>query len=38
MAKNGVFAQTTANFCKNLILRLVLEEKLHFIDEKWRKF
>jgi hypothetical protein len=36
--KNGIFAQTSASYCKNLITTLVfLRKKPLFWDENWQK-
>jgi hypothetical protein len=35
--KNGVFAQTTASFCKNLIITLVFEKNSIFYAINWQK-
>jgi hypothetical protein len=31
------FAQTTAGFCKNLIITFVLEKNANFFAENWQK-
>jgi hypothetical protein len=36
-AKNGVLAQTTVSFCKNLIIALVFEKNANFFAEHWQK-
>jgi hypothetical protein len=33
----AVFAQTTASFCKNLIVTMVFEENAIFFAENWQK-
>jgi hypothetical protein len=37
LAENGVFAQTTATFCKNLIITLVFEKNANCFAENWQK-
>jgi hypothetical protein len=36
LAKMAVFAQTTARFCKNLIITLVFEKNANFFAEDWQ--
>jgi hypothetical protein len=31
------FAQTAANFCKNLIITLIFEKNANFVAENWQK-
>jgi hypothetical protein len=33
----AVFAQTTASFCKNLMMTLVYEKNANFFAENWKK-
>jgi hypothetical protein len=33
----GVFALTTASFCKNVIITLVFEKNANFFAENWQK-
>jgi hypothetical protein len=33
----AIFAQTTASFCKNLIITLVFEKNANFFAKNWQK-